>query len=75
MDIDIKKGICFKCREMRILNSKNICCFCEKEREIGTEVKTIINGNVYGAEVKSKTGSIKAGYCDNAWMNNPKGNI
>ena len=67
---EIKKGICLKCREMRILNSKNICIFCQTHKDFnGIEVKNPVNTNVYGKEVKSITGSIKAGYSDNAWMN------
>lgn len=67
---EVKKGICLKCRELKILNSKNICIFCERHKNsIGTEVKRCVNENAYGTEIKSISGSIKAGYCDNAWMN------
>ena len=66
----IKKGMCLRCREIKILSSKNICITCEKGYTgPSTEVRSNPNPNLHKfTEVKSKTGMTKTE--ENMWMGN-----
>ena len=68
---EMEKGICINCKELRYLDDNNLCIYCSRGTTmIGKEIKNIGYLNTHGKEIKSKSGSIKPGFVDNAWMSN-----
>ena len=55
----VEKMICSECGKDRLKTDSGICLICNPRIVQGTEVKQEVNTNMYGTEIKSRTGTIK----------------